>query len=66
MFTPVSCVFAEAGGQFYMEDDPDEGRQTHEPVVTSWCFSGALQPERVCVCLPNFPRVEFVYLRSAQ
>lgn len=64
MFTPVSCVFEEAGGQFDSEDDPEERRPNCPFVLTSPVFSGALKRSscgRFRVLLSNFfSRVEFV------
>lgn len=46
MFTPVSCVPEEAGGQFDNEDDPAERRPNCPLVLTSRVFSGALKQSR--------------------
>lgn len=46
MFTPVSCVFEEAGGQFDNEDNPEERRPNCPFVLTSQGFSGALKRSR--------------------
>lgn len=60
MFTPVSCVFEEAGGQFDSEDDPEERRPNCPFVLTLRGFSGALKCSRtaedVFVCFSQtFP-----------
>lgn len=65
MFTPVSCVFEEAGGQFDNEDNPEEGRPNCLFVLTSRCFSDALKHNRTAgdafVCFSqSFPRVKVV------
>lgn len=65
MFTPVSCVFEEAGGQFDNEDDPEERRPNCRFVLTSQGLSGALKCSRTAgdafVCSSQtFPRVDIV------
>lgn len=71
LFTPVSCVFEEAGGQFDNEYDPEERPPNCPFILTSRCFSGGLKLSRTAedafVCSSQtFPRVEFVRLSCAR